>query len=266
MGDQNTRKTSHRINHPLSHSAAMGFFTKQRYDYAGMLAVRLQKFIIFLFVLSLVWFGVHVHAMVKHGQFVPAPFIAANIGWLIMYAGFIGAYRRNTALLMFYFIVSLLGALALIAGFVVASVGISLAVLHDCQETAGCDARAEAPKDVTVVTAIVFAFTIVPLLLKVVGAVLALVTRREILIARAEAAAKQTLMEEGIAIPVDEIEAESPKAAKVVDVPEVAQQQIQYVPMPMPAFCPPSGQQVDPQLWQSQGFQPLGAYSQPVYY
>jgi hypothetical protein len=84
-----------------------------------------------------------------------------------MYAGFIGAYRRNTALLMFYFIVSLLGALALIAGFVVASVGISLAVLHDCQETAGCDARAEAPKDVTVVTAIVFAFTIVPLLLKV---------------------------------------------------------------------------------------------------
>jgi hypothetical protein len=28
----------------------MGFFTKQRYDYAGMLAVRLQKFIIFLFV------------------------------------------------------------------------------------------------------------------------------------------------------------------------------------------------------------------------
>ncbi len=84
-----------------------------------------------------------------------------------MYAGFIGAYRRNTALLMFYFIISLLGALALIAGFVVASVGISLAVLHDCQETAGCDARAEAPKDVTVVTAIVFAFTIVPLLLKV---------------------------------------------------------------------------------------------------
>lgn len=31
--------------------------------------------------LSLVWFGVHVHAMVKHGQFVPAPFIAANISW-----------------------------------------------------------------------------------------------------------------------------------------------------------------------------------------
>jgi hypothetical protein len=244
----------------------MGFFTKQRYDYAGMLAVRLQKFIIFLFVLSLVWFGVHVHAMVKHGQFVPAPFIAANISWLIMYAGFIGAYRRNTALLMFYFIISLLGALALIAGFVVASVGISLAVLHDCQETAGCDARAEAPKDVTVVTAIVFAFTIVPLLLKVVGAVLALVTRREILIARAEAAAKQSMMEEGITIPADEIEVESPKAAKVVDVPEVAQQQIQYVPMPMPAFYPPSGQQVDPQVWQSQGFQPLGAYSQPVYY
>jgi hypothetical protein len=102
---------------------------------------------------------------------------------------------------------------------------------------------------------------------------------------------------EGIAIPADEIEVESPKAAKVVDVPEGAQQQIQYVPMPMPAFYPPSGQvrlpppspiitplplrpgeltlvfgscralqQVDPQVWQSQGFQPLGAYSQPVYY
>jgi hypothetical protein len=45
---------------------------------------------------------------------------------------------------------------------------------------------------------------------------------------------------EGIAIPADEIEVESPKAAKVVDLPEVAQQQIQY--MPMPAFYPPSGQ------------------------
>jgi hypothetical protein len=142
-----------------------------------------------------------------------------------MYAGFIGAYRRNTALLMFYFIVSLLGALALIAGFVVTSVGVSLAVLHDCQQTAGCDARAEAPKDVTIITAIVFAFTIVPLLLKarrpplssslgsrlsscnanqwfrrvmlqVVGAVLALVTRREILISRAEATLKLSLMME----------------------------------------------------------------------
>jgi hypothetical protein len=25
-------------------------------------------------------------------------------------------------------------------------------------------------------------------------------------------------------------------------------------------------QQVDPQVWQSQAFQPMGAYSQPVYY
>jgi hypothetical protein len=242
----------------------MGFFTKQRYDYAGMLAVRLQKFIILLFILSLFWFGMHVHSMVKHGQFFAGPFIGANLSWLVMYAGFIGAYRRNTALLMFYFIVSLLGALALIAGFVVASVGISLAVLHDCQERAGCDARAEAPKDVTVVTAIVFAFTIVPLLLKVVGAVLALVTRREILIARAEAAAKHSMMEEGITIPADEV-VEFPKAGKVdmPEVPQQPQQQIQY--MPMPAFYPPSGQ-VEPQAWQSQGYQPMGAYSQPLVY
>jgi hypothetical protein len=248
----------------------MGFFTKQRYDYAGMLAVRLQKFIIFLFFLSLVWFGLHVHSMVQHGQFYAAPFIGANLSWLIMYAGFIGAYRRNTALLMFYFIVSLLGALVLIAGFVVTSVGISLAVLHDCQQTAGCDARAEAPKDVTIITAIVFAFTIVPLLLKVVGAVLALVTRREILISRSEAALKLSLMmEEGIAIPADEV-VESTMPGKVVETsePEVAQQQIQYMPVPMPAFYPPSGQQVDAQAWQPQGFQPMGAYSQQpfVYY
>jgi hypothetical protein len=243
----------------------MGFFTKQRYDYAGMLAVRLQKFIIFLFFLSLVWFGMHVHSMVKHGQFYAAPFIGVNLSWLIMYAGFIGAYRRNTALLMFYFIVSLLGALALIAGFVVTSVGVSLAVLHDCQQTAGCDARAEAPKDVTIITAIVFAFTIVPLLLKVVGAVLALVTRREILISRAEATLKLSLMmEEGITIPADE---EIEPSGKVVETsePEMVHQQIQYMPMPAPAFYPPSGQ-VDAQAWQSQGFQPMGAYSQPIVY
>ena len=183
----------------------------------------------------------------------------------MLYSGFIGAYRRNTALLMFFFIVCLLGALALIAGFVVASVGISLAVLHDCQETAGCNASAEAPKDVTIITAIMFAFTVVPLLLNVVGAVLALVTRREILIARAEAATKQSLMEvcspfspnllvvvarpvvdarvpyqEGITIPAEEVEMSPKEAAKEVNIPELPQQQIQYAPMP--AFYPPSGQ------------------------
>jgi hypothetical protein len=31
--------------------------------------------------LSLVWFGMHVHSMVKHGQFYAAPFIAANLSW-----------------------------------------------------------------------------------------------------------------------------------------------------------------------------------------
>lgn len=241
----------------------MGFFTKQRYDYAGALAVRLQKFIIFLFIMSLLWFGMNLHTMVKNGQFWASPFIAANISWLVLYSGFIGAYRRNTALLMFFFIVCLLGALALIAGFVVASVGISLAVLHDCQETAGCNASAEAPKDVTIITAIMFAFTVVPLLLNVVGAVLALVTRREILIARAEAATKQSLMEEGITIPAEEVEMSPKEAAKEVNIPELPQQQIQY--SPMPAFYPPSGQ-VDPQAWQSQGFQPVGGYSQPVVY
>jgi hypothetical protein len=243
----------------------MGFFTKQRYDYAGTLAVKLQKYIIFLFFLSLLSFGLHVHAMIQHGQFWAGPFIAANISWMILYAGFIGAYRRNTALLMFFFLVCLLGAVAIIASFVVTSVGISLAVLHDCQETAGCDAGAEAPKDVTIITAVVFAVTIVPLLLQVVGAVLALVTRREILIARAEAAAKQSLMEEGITIPADEVAEEPVKTHKEVEIaPEVPQQPLQYAPMP--AFYPPASGPIDPQMWQAQGFQPMGTYSQPVVY
>lgn len=79
-----------------------------------------------------------------------------------------GAYRRNTCLLMFFFVVCLLGAFGLIAGFVVTSIGLSLEVIRECKETAGCDPSAEAPKDVIVITAIAFACTVVPLIFKVI--------------------------------------------------------------------------------------------------
>lgn len=127
--------------------------------------------------------------MVRVGQFWAGPFIASNIAWyclreyflgggwladipllygrLILYSGFMGAYRRNTCLLMFFFIVNILGALLLIGAFVFASVGTSLAVLHECQEQAGCNARAEAPKDVAAITGYFFVITVVPLVFKV---------------------------------------------------------------------------------------------------
>jgi len=240
---------------PLWHHT-MGFFSKQRHDYAGQLAVKLEKFIIFLFVLSVIRFGIHVHQMIVGRQFWAGQVLMINLTWLVLYAGFMGAYRRKTCLLMFFFVMCIVGALALIGGFMITSIGVSMSLINDCQQTPGCDANAEAVKDATVVTAAVFAFTIVPLILNVVGAVLALVTRREILIARAEAAAKQASMEEGgITIPAEQTEAK----AKTADEPVPMQQQIQFAQMP--GFIPAEGQlHADSQQSWPQG------YPQPVVY
>jgi len=233
----------------------MGFFSDQRYDDAGVLAVKLQKFIIFLFILSMIWFGLNVQYMVETGQFFAGPYLLANLCWLVLYAGFLGAYRRNTVLLFLFFVFCLFGIFVVVAGFVATSITVTLEVLEKCKQTPGCDSGAESIRSVLIVTGVTFCFTIGPLLLLVIGAVLALMTRSEIFIAREEASIKQSLMEEGIAIPVHE------KASRAEEPKQVAPD----------AALEPFGQmgsvpQFVPAGWEAPDVQPVGAYPHPMVY
>jgi len=237
------------------------FFDKQRIDHAGILAVRLQKYIIFMWVLSSLGMGANIYLMARYEGFDPAPFISVAIQWLVLYMGFMGAYKRNTCLLLGFFLLFMFAAIMIILGFVFFSLAGSLAMVHTCAEHADhCNVRHDTPKIVGMVTGIGFAFTLVPLILVVVGAVLSFVTRKEILKAR-RAIVEAEKMEEGFTLEDMKVAQPMPVAAKVIDeVQTPAMPQMPQMPQMMPIYYAYEGQE------QPGAIPPMGAYSPMIYY
>jgi len=189
--------------------------------------------------------------MVHFHVFVAGPFVSTAVQWLVLYMGFMGAYKRNTCLLLGYFLLNLFAAIMMIIGFVMLSIGGSLLLLNRCEHTRGCNPHDEATKDVAIVTGLTFVFTLVPLVLVVIGAVLSIVTRKEIIRAR-RAIFEAEKMEEGFSL--EQMKPVEQSQPKFVEELPAAQPQL------MPVYYAPFDAS------QAGGMAPMGSYSPMVYY
>jgi len=154
-------------------------FDKQRFDKAGVLAVRLQKLMIVMFILSLFPFGCTIHEMVQTHRVKFFPLFMFAIAWGIWIVGFKGARKRCPCWLMAFSIVSLIGAVIEIAGFFWVSVGGSVSIivtLDKCATDPTCPDQAKANEELKQypiillsMFALSFLFFLVPFIMNVSG-------------------------------------------------------------------------------------------------
>jgi len=179
-------------------------FDKQRFDKAGVLAVRLQKLLITMFILSLIPFACTIHEMVQVHRVHFFPLFVFAIVWGVWFLGFRGARKRSTCRLMAYWILTFIGAVVEIVGFFWVSVGGSVAViltLDQCAKDPSCPEQSKAneelqkyPYILLSMFAVSFLFFLLPFVLNVLGLALAWNIRKELNVIKK---GQQAAIEEG---------------------------------------------------------------------
>eukprot|EP01102_Stenamoeba_stenopodia_P015081 TRINITY_DN5100_c0_g1_i1.p1 TRINITY_DN5100_c0_g1~~TRINITY_DN5100_c0_g1_i1.p1 ORF type:complete len:211 (+),score=37.41 TRINITY_DN5100_c0_g1_i1:98-730(+) len=157
------------------------FFKKQEVDETGKLAVRVQRMLITLFIISIIELGLNI-ALLKldsNGKAYPA-FSGLIFGWALLFIGFMGAYRRSPGLLLVYcicvivlLILGLIGCILLIM--------LVIAISEACEgsgcEGIGAEPLVSSPGRIAVVVLLTI-FDIISLIVQIAAVVLALRLRR----------------------------------------------------------------------------------------
>jgi len=84
------------------------FFNKQRVDQIGFIAVRLEKALILLFILSLMPFMTNMMLWIETHHFIPLSLIFTLLNWTMLACGFKGALRRRSWQLALFNLISLI--------------------------------------------------------------------------------------------------------------------------------------------------------------
>jgi len=219
------------------------FFDRQRAEgVVGILAVRLQKSIIILWLFVMAAFIVNITIQAHQGTFFdPSPLIGLTLQSLVLAIGWKGAVQRRTGFLMAYFIITLISVIlnAAALSLIVFVGSFLLSAEVSCAEDANCSHHEYAQHvfphlpaiiGLGVVGLVVFGF--IPYLVTVYSCVAAWHTRKEILKAR-RVVRRVSSMEEGQAQPQEkpqEVKAPMQQMPAVQQMP-VQQMPVQYIPL-----------------------------------
>jgi hypothetical protein len=241
------------------------YFKKQRIDRAGILAVRLQKLLIFLYAISLLAVALDIYVSIKLKVVLLLPFMILIGNWIVWFVGFRGAAIRHQSLLALYFGFTLVGSILQVLAFLFTSVGgslITIFYLNKCARDEDCPEHVHAVetlKKYPVIIAFFFGlsilFWVIPLFFNIIGLALSHTIRKELkAIKMAEEEAKKE--EEGI----DYDDDSNIQLEYLVVKPDM---EVPVMPMPVvasdgqPIFYPAPNNP----YFQQQGYYPVGQYA-----
>jgi hypothetical protein len=219
------------------------FFDRQRAEgVVGILAVRLQKSIIILWLFAFAAFLVNVTIQANQGgAFDPSPLIGLTLQGLVLLIGWKGAVQRRTGFLLAYFIITLVSVIlnAAVLSLVVFAASFLVSAEVSCAEDVNCSHHEYAQHIFPHLPAMIglglfglIVFGFIPYLVTVYSCVASWHTRKEVLKAR-RVVRRVSSMEEGQVEQVQAAAVETPQTLKTVSqqMPIVQQMPVQQMPI-----------------------------------